>query len=50
MAKKRFYVVWDGVTPGVYADWKSGKITAKRAMELTDTKRTSFYKLAKKSQ
>ena len=37
---------WDEV----YADWKSGKITAKRAMELTDTKRTSFYKLAKKSQ
>ena len=23
MAKKRFYVVWDGVNPGVYADWKS---------------------------
>lgn len=37
---------WDEV----YADWKAGKITAKRAMELTDTKRTSFYKLAKKSQ
>ena len=37
---------WDEV----YADWKSGKITAKRAMELTDTKRTSFYKLAKKSK
>ena len=37
---------WDEV----YADWKSGKITAKRARELTDTKRTSFYKLAKKSQ
>ncbi len=29
----------------VYADWKDGKITAKVAMELTDTKRTSFYKL-----
>lgn len=29
----------------VYADWKAGKITAKRAMELTGTKRTSFYKL-----
>jgi DNA invertase Pin-like site-specific DNA recombinase len=37
---------WDEV----YADWKSGKITAKRAMELTDTKRTSFYKLVKKSK
>lgn len=31
----------------VYADWKDGKITAKTAMELTDTKRTSFYKLVK---
>ena len=29
----------------VYADWKDGKITAKTAMELTETKRTSFYKL-----
>ena len=29
----------------VYADWKDGKITAKVAMELTETKRTSFYKL-----
>lgn len=27
--------------------WKQGKITAKRAMELTGTKRTTFYKLAK---
>ena len=32
---------WDEV----YADWNAGKITAKRAMELTGTKRTSFYKL-----
>ena len=32
---------WDDV----YADLKAGKITAKRAMELTGTKRTSFYKL-----
>ena len=32
---------WDEV----YEDWKAGKITAKRAMELTNTKRTSFYKL-----
>ena len=32
---------WDEV----YADWKVGKITAKHAMELTGTKRTSFYKL-----
>ena len=31
---------WDEV----YAEWTDGKITAKRAMELTDTKRTSFYK------
>jgi len=29
----------------VYASWKAGEITAKTAMELTDTKRTSFYKL-----
>ena len=32
---------WDKV----YASWKAGEITAKKAMELTDTKRTSFYKL-----
>ena len=32
---------WDKV----YASWKSGKITAKTAMELTGTRRTSFYKL-----
>ncbi len=31
----------------VYSSWKSGKITAKHAMELTETKRTSFYKLVK---
>lgn len=29
----------------VYTDWESGNITAKTAMELTQTKRTSFYKL-----
>ena len=29
----------------VYASWKAAEITAKKAMELTDTKRTSFYKL-----
>lgn len=29
----------------VYASWKAGEITAKTAMELTGTKRTSFYKL-----
>ena len=32
---------WDKV----YASWKAGEITAKTAMELTGTKRTSFYKL-----
>lgn len=32
---------WDKV----YASWKAGEITAKAAMEMTDTKRTSFYKL-----
>ena len=29
----------------VYASWKAGEITAKTAMEQTNTKRTSFYKL-----
>lgn len=29
----------------VYTSWKAGEITAKTAMELTNTKRTSFYKL-----
>ena len=29
----------------VITDWKNGRITAKRAMELTGIKRTSFYKL-----
>ena len=33
---------WDEVI----ADWKAGKITATKAMELTGTKRTTFYKLA----
>ena len=32
---------WDKV----YASWQAGEITAKTAMELTGTKRTSFYKL-----
>lgn len=30
----------------VYGAWKAGEITAKAAMEQTNTKRTSFYKLA----
>lgn len=34
----------------VYADWKSGNITAKTAMELTQTKRTSFYKLVQMTE
>ena len=29
----------------VVADWQSGKITATKAIELTGTKRTTFYKL-----
>lgn len=33
---------WDAVI----SEWKEGKITAKQAMELTGTKRTTFYKLA----
>lgn len=31
----------------VYTAWKAGQITAKAAMEQTNTKRTSFYKLVK---
>lgn len=31
----------------VYSAWKSGAITAKTAMEQTELKRTSFYKLVK---
>lgn len=34
----------------VYTDWKSGKITAVKAMELLGLKRTTFYKLAKNYQ
>ena len=34
----------------VYADWKAGNITARKAMELTGTKRTTFYKLAAMEQ
>ncbi len=29
----------------VYSSWNAGESTAKTAMEQTDTKRTSFYKL-----
>ncbi|HCG35084.1 MAG TPA: hypothetical protein DER23_01955 [Clostridiales bacterium] len=29
----------------IISEWQSGKITAKKAMELTGTKRTTFYKL-----
>lgn len=36
---------WDEV----YNQWKNGQITAKTAMELTKTKRTSFYKLVRLS-
>ena len=31
----------------VYAQWQDGKITAKRAMELTGLKRSSFYRLVR---
>lgn len=37
---------WDSV----YFSWKAGEITAKVAMERTNTKRTSFYKLVKISE
>ena len=33
----------------IYARWKNKEITAVQAMELTGLKKTSFYKLAKKS-
>ena len=32
----------------VYATWKRGEITAKTAMEMTQLKRTSFYKLTRR--
>lgn len=31
----------------VMQQWRNGELTAKRAMELTGTKRTTFYKMAK---
>lgn len=34
----------------VYSSWKAGKITAKTAMEMTNTKRTSFYKLVRMTE
>ena len=34
----------------IYELWKQGEITAKVAMERTNTKRTSFYKLVKMTQ
>lgn len=34
----------------VYSSWKSGEITAKVAMEKTNTKRTSFYKLVQMTE
>lgn len=34
----------------IYASWKAGEITAKTAMEQTDTKRTSFYKLVQMTE
>lgn len=37
---------WDSI----YASWRAGEITAKRAMELLRLKRTSFYKLVKEAE
>ena len=37
---------WDEV----YAKWQTGEITAKKAMEMTGLKRTSFYKLVSKKE
>ena len=34
----------------VYSSWKNGEITAKIAMERTNTKRTSFYKLVQMTE
>ena len=34
----------------VYDEWKAEKITAKKAMELTGLKRTTFYSLVKKAE
>ena len=34
----------------VYSSWKNGEITAKIAMEKTNTKRTSFYKLVQMAE
>ncbi len=34
----------------VYTSWKAGEITAKTAMEMTETKRTSFYKLVQMTE
>lgn len=34
----------------VYADWKSGKITAVKAMKMTGLKRNSFYRMAKEER
>ena len=31
----------------VYTQWKAGAITANKAMEMLDMKRTTFYKLSK---
>lgn len=37
---------WDSV----YAEWRLGKITAARAMEITGLKRNSFYRMAKEEK
>ena len=34
----------------VYASWQRGELTARKAMELTGLKRSSFYKLVKKME
>jgi DNA invertase Pin-like site-specific DNA recombinase len=34
----------------LYASWKRGEITATKAMELLDLKRTTFYKLVKSKE
>jgi len=34
----------------VYASWQRGELTARKAMELTGLKRSSFYKLVKRME
>ena len=39
-----------GSFDAVYAAWKNGEITAKKAIEVLGMKTTSFYKLVRKKE